>query len=109
MSADSELFVKSLRENIRNGLCEIVSYSNWLDEYEAWKSKDLNRFNSLLEIDNPFDLKEGLIRQEYDISNSEDVVALDVISMSVFLSERLRQESKRFFRTLEKKEAVIRK
>lgn len=102
MSADSELFVKSLRENIRNGLCEIVSYSNWLDEYEAWKSKDLNRFNSLLEIDNPFDLKEGLIRQEYDISNSEDVVALDVISMSVFLSERLRQESKKVFSDVRK-------
>ena len=97
MSAESELFVKSLRESIRNGLRDINSTGNWLEEYEEWKSNELNQFDSLLQINNPFDLKEGLIRQEYDLSNSEDVTALDVICMSVFLSERLRKESKKVF------------
>ncbi len=97
MSAESELFVKSLRESIRNGLRDINSTGNWLEEYEEWKSNELNQFDSLLQINNPFDLKKGLIRQEYDLSNSEDVTALDVICMYVFLSERLRKESKKVF------------
>ena len=102
MSAESELFVKSLRETIRNGLSEIDSNGDWLEEYKTWGSKDLNQFNSLLEIDNPFDLKKGLIKQEFDLSNSEDVEALDVICMSVFISERLRKESKKVFSDVRK-------
>ena len=78
-----------MRDSIRVGLRELNDSTDWLEEYEQWKNSELNHFDSLIEVRDPFDLKNAGDRHIFDMSNQDDLLDLDVICMSVFLSERL--------------------
>lgn len=109
MSAESELFVKSLRETIRNGLSEIDSNGDWLEEYKTWGSKDLNQFNSLLEIDNPFDLKKVSLNKNLIYPTPKMLRHWMLFVCLYLLVSAFGKSQKRFFRMLERKETVTRK
>ena len=89
--------ILAMRDSIRTGLSEINDDTNWLQEYEAWKNADNNQFDSLLEVVNPFDLTNVGDRHVFDLSDQGDLLDVDVISMSAFLSDRLLRRSKKAF------------
>lgn len=96
-NSEERINILSLREKIRTGLSEINYGGNWLEEYDSWRQKDSNRFDSLLVITNPFDLANCGDRQIFDLTNQDDALDLDVICMSVFLSEHLLHHAKLAF------------
>lgn len=89
--------ILSMRDKIRVGLNEIEDSTNWLDEYDLWRKSDGNQFDSLLEVFNPFDLTNVGDKHIFDLSDQEDLLDLDVICMSAFLSEHLLSRSRQAF------------
>ena len=82
-------FVRSIRDNIKIGLRELSEEINWLDEYNKWRDLPSNQFDSILEVINPFDLENVGDKNNFNLSDPEDVLDLDIFCMSTFLSERL--------------------
>lgn len=89
--------VIAMRDSIKLGLSEIVDNTNWLDEYELWRNAEANRFDSLLEIVDPFNLENVGDRHVFDLSDQEDLLDLEIICMSAFLSEHLLNRSRKAF------------
>ena len=102
-----------MRDSIRVGFREINDSTDWLEEYEQWRNSELNHFDSLIEVRDPFDLKDTGDRHMFDMSNQDDLLDLDVICMSAFLSERLLYRLRQTFsdvrqeRNREKKQKTI--
>lgn len=96
-SPEEHAKVVEIRDSIRDGLSKIGDTSNWLEEYEQWRSLDSNQFDSLLEIVNPLDLNNAGNKHNFDLSDPEDVLDLDVYCMSAFLSERLLKSARQTF------------
>ncbi len=82
-------FVRLIRDNIKIGLRELSEEINWLDEYNKWRDLPSNQFDSILEVINPFDLENVGDKNNFNLSDPEDVLDLDIFCMSTFLSERL--------------------
>lgn len=93
-------YIHEMRDHIQTGLREIVNGDAWLEEYRQWRLKDDNQFDSLLEVMNPFVLDNVGDRHFFNLSDPEDCIDLDIYCMSVFLSERLHEESKRAFASI---------
>ena len=83
--------VLEFRNRIRDGLSEIGKGTNWLEEYELWREDDSNRFDSILEVVNPFDLANVGNRDIFNLSDPDDKNEFDILCMSAFLSENLRK------------------
>ena len=90
-SNKNEYYMLEWQRNIKKGLCNIDENQNWLDIYEEWKNRDVNQFNSLLTITDPFDLSCAGDNYSYDNNDLKNMSDLDVLKMSVFLSEYLQQ------------------
>ena len=92
--------IQILQEKIRKGLSEIEYGNNWLDEYDQWKKKDENQFDSTLDVNNPLDLENVGNRNCFDLTNPADTLDLDIYCMSIFLSENLLKYTKQAFKDL---------
>ena len=92
----------NMQSDIRRGLCAIDNKDNWLDLYENWREEEKNQFSALLIIINPFDIACAGDSCYYDSSDAAHMIDLDVMRMSVFLSEHLRQLSRNCFEKVRK-------
>ena len=81
--------IDALQKTIRNGLSELDYEGNWLDAYKEWRELPSNQFDSLLVIKDPLDLANVWDREFFDQNDIGNIVDLDIICMSAFLSERL--------------------
>lgn len=59
------------------------------DEFVQWKNLEKNHFDSILHIENPFDLNSAGDNQIFNKNNSEDMLQLEIIKAAIFLSEIL--------------------
>lgn len=113
ISEKAEDNIFSMRENIQAGLQDIDFDGNWYDDYLNWRKDDRNAFDSLLTINDPFNLSCVGDREEFDLSDAKNLRDLDIFCMSVFLSEKVRQITQKVFnsvrteRTREKKTKSI--
>lgn len=82
--------ISSMRNAIREGLQNIDFDGNWLEAYEAWRAEERNQFVALLTIKDPFNLSCVGDREEFDLSDANNIRDLDIFCMSLFLSEKLR-------------------
>lgn len=96
-------------EAIRDGLAAIEDSVNWLNEYEQWRNDEKNQFDSLLEVTDPFDLENSGNRLLFCLSDPEDSLDLDMIRMSIFLSERLLKELKQTFEKVRNEKNRVKK
>lgn len=88
-SKEAIVKIKHMQSNIQNGLNSINLNGNLLLQYEKWKTQSSNSFDSLLYISNPFNLNNPGERQYFDETDPDQLVDLELIRMSVFLSESL--------------------
>lgn len=86
---DIQRDILKMQTDIRTGLSSIETDKNWLDKYEEWSRQDRNQFDALLEIKDSFDLSCVGDSHAFDLSSEDDKLDLDIIKMSVFLSESL--------------------
>lgn len=105
--------ISNMLKDIDAGLSRINYNGNWLEEYEKWRALDSNHFDSLLEILNPFSLTDVGNRNIFSSSKPGDVIDLDIICKSVFVSERVQMCLKETFarikaeRSRDKKQTII--
>lgn len=99
----------SMRNNIRKGLSEVAPGENWLDEYEVWKTKPENIFDSTLSDIDPFSLLNAGNRNFFDKSDPDQNLDLELITLSVFLSEKLNKVMKKTFSSVLKERNKYRK
>ena len=92
-----EEIITSMRNTIRDGLQNIEFDGNWLDDYETWREEKQNQFEALLTIKDPFDLACVGDWEEFDMSDPKNLRDLDIIRMSLFLSEKLRDTTLKIF------------
>lgn len=97
-----EDYILKMQADIRRGLCTIDEKENWIDLYEKWEKEEKNQFSSLLTITDSFNLSCAGDCYSYDSSDKYHMVDLDIMKMSVFLSERLRQLSIEIFEKVRK-------
>lgn len=102
LSKGDQANILAMRESLQEGLQSIKVGENWLEGYKVWKENDLNQFNSLLKTTNPFSLTSVGECYTFDFSSSDDTTDLDVIGMSVFLAEKLRQFTLQVFSDVKK-------
>jgi len=86
-----EANILSMQNNIADGLRSLEYMGNWYEEYQVWRDDSKNQFDALLTIENPFNLECVGNRNEFDLTKEGDVRDLDIIRMSLFLSEHLRK------------------
>lgn len=86
---DIQRDILKMQTDIRAGLSSIETDENWLYKYEEWSQQDRNQFDALLEIKDPFDLSCAGDSHAFDLSSEDAKLDLDIIKMSVFLSETL--------------------
>ena len=101
--------ISSMRDAVREGLRNIEFDGNWLECYEAWKIEERNQFDALLIIKDPFNLACAGDREEFDLTDSRNKRDLDIICMSLFLSEKLRDTTKKMFEEVRKERIRDRK
>lgn len=89
--------ISSMRNTIREGLKNINFDGNWLESYEAWRAEERNQFVALLTIKDPFNLACVGDREEFDLSDANNIRDLDIFCMSLFLSEKLRSTTLEVF------------
>lgn len=99
-SPEEHANVLAVRDSIKNGLSKIGEPKTWLEEYEQWRMLDSNQFDSLLEVTNPFAPETAGNRLNFDLSDPEDVLDLDLYCLSAFLSERLLKSARQAFSDL---------
>ena len=97
ISEKDEDNIFSMRENIQAGLQNIDFDGNWYDDYLNWRKDDRNSFDSLLTINNPFNLSCVGDRVEFNLSDPKNIRDLDIFCMSVFLSEKVRITTQKVF------------
>ena len=89
--------ISSMRNTIREGLQRIEFDGNWLEAYEVWRAEEHNQFEALLTIKDPFNLACVDDRIEFDVSNTNNTRDLEILCMSLFLSEKLRSTTQIIF------------
>lgn len=94
---NKEEYMLNMQDNIRRGLCALDSNENWLELYEVWSLEEKNNFSSLLMVTDSFNLSCAGDAYTYDSTDSGHMVDLDIMKMSVFMSEHLRQLSREVF------------
>ena len=99
---NKEDFMLKMQADIRRGLCALDKNENWLELYESWCKEANNQFSSLLMVTDSFNLECAGEVYSYDSTDSGHIVDLDVMKMSVFLSEHLRQLSREVFDNVSK-------
>lgn len=97
MSNDNQAFMVDMQNDIRDGLKDINVNSNWLELYQEWESSDKNQFTHLLAITDSFNPSCAGDSYVYDTSDESHMRDLDVMKMSVFLSEHLRSITSEVF------------
>lgn len=95
-------YMLNMQNDIRHGLCVIDEKENWLDLYEEWREEKRNSFSSILMVTDSFDLSCSGDSFAYDGSDAGHMIDLDIMCMSIFLSERLLKLSKDFFTRVNK-------
>ena len=98
-----------MRNSIRDGLQNIEFDGNWLEDYEAWRLEERNQFVALLKISDSFNLACVGDREEFDMSDSTHLRDLDIVCMSLFLSEKLRDTTLKIFNEVRKERIRDRK
>ena len=91
----------AMANNIRLGLEELDTEHNWLAKYEEWEKNGNNKFTSLLEITNSFNLSCAGNNYIFNTTESHQI-DLDIIKMSVFLSEELQYITSSTFEAVSK-------
>ena len=91
----------AMANNIRLGLEELDTEHNWLAKYEEWEKNGNNKFTSLLEITNSFNLSCAGNNYIFNTTESHQI-DLDIIKMSVFLSEELQYITSSTFEAVNK-------
>ena len=99
---DTQENILKMQSNIRAGLAGINTDENWLEKYMKWEREDKNQFDALLEIKDPFDLSCAGDSHAFDLTSEYDTLDLDIIKMSVFLSEALSNHLKDTFTKVSK-------
>ena len=89
--------ISFMRDTIRDGLQNIEYDGNWLEDYEVWRAEERNQFDALLTIKDPFNLTCVGDRDEFDMSDSNNLRDLDIFCMSLFFSEKLRDTTLKLF------------
>jgi hypothetical protein len=97
MSSKEQKYILTMQKDIRSGLRAIDMKGNWLDAYNQWRNEEKNQFFSLLMIKDPFNPSCAGDSYTYDRANPDHMVDLDIMSMSVFLSEHLMKMSRDVF------------
>ena len=95
-------YMLKMQADIRHGLNSLVEKESWLDLYEEWREEERNQFTSLLMVANSFNLSCVGERFAYDSLDADHMVDLDIMLMSVFLSENLLQLSREIFTKVKK-------
>lgn len=70
---------------------------NWAEEFNIWSSSEDNVFDALLIINDPFNLSCAGERQFFSKNNTDYIVDLELIKLSVFFCEKLKQYSNSVF------------
>lgn len=99
---NTEEYMLKMQADIRRGLCALDEKENWLELYENWRDEEKNKFSSLLMVTDSFNLSCAGDSYSYDSADSGHMVDLDIMKMSVFLSEHLRQLSRDIFEKVRK-------
>lgn len=99
---NTEEYMLKMQADIRRGLCALDEKENWLELYENWRDEEKNQFSSLLMVTDSFNLSCAGDSYSYDSADSGHMVDLDIMKMSVFLSEHLRQLSRDIFEKVRK-------
>lgn len=99
---NTEEYMLKMQADIRRGLCALDENENWLALYENWRDEEKNQFSSLLMVMDSFNLSCAGDSYSYDSADSGHMVDLDVMKMSIFLSEHLRQLSRDTFEMVRK-------
>ncbi len=85
----SNEFALEMQQHIKQGLNSLDANDNWLEAYDEWKCNENNQFATLLRITDSFNLSCAGDSYAYDNSDSNHMIGLDIMKMSVFLSEHL--------------------
>ena len=99
---NKEDYVLNMQADIRRGLSALDEKKNWIDLYEKWREDEKNQFSSLLMVTDSFNLSCAGDCYSYDNTDKSHTVDLDIMKMSVFLSEHLRQLSIEVFENVRK-------
>lgn len=97
MSSKEQEYRLNMQANIKSGLLALDIEENWLEKYEKWSNEPRNQFITLLMITDSFNPACAGDSYAYDNSDPSHMVDLDIMRMSVFLSERLMQLSRDVF------------
>ena len=95
-------YMLKMQADIRRGLYALDEKDNWLELYEDWSDDERNQFSSLLMVTDSFNLSCAGDSYFYDSEDSGHMVDLDIIKMSIFLSEHLRALSRDTFEQVRK-------
>lgn len=99
---NKEEYMLKMQADIKGGLYALDEKENWLDLYEKWGEDEKNQFSSLLMVTDSFNLSCAGDCYSYDSFDKSHMVDLDILKMSVFLSEHLRQLSIEVFEKVRK-------
>ena len=91
-----------MQAGIKRGLAALNGKENWYFLYEEWKKNERNQFFSILRVVDSFNLSCAGDNYIYNSSDESHMVNLDIMSMSVFLSEHLSQLCKDTFSIVRK-------
>ncbi len=97
MSSKEQEYMLNMQANIKSGLLALDIEENWLEEYEQWSNEPRNQFVTLLMITDSFNPACAGDSYAYDSSDPSHMVDLDIMRMSVFLSEHLMKLSRDAF------------
>lgn len=95
-------YMLKMQADIRRGLYALDEKDNWLELYEDWSDDERNQFSSLLMVTDSFNLSCAGDSYFYDSEDSGHMVDLDIMKMSIFLSEHLRALSRDIFEQVRK-------
>ena len=95
-------YMLKMQADIRRGLYALDEKDNWLELYEDWSDDKRNQFSSLLMVTDSFNLSCAGDSYFYDSEDSGHMVDLDIMKMSIFLSEHLRALSRDIFEQVRK-------
>jgi len=94
---NNEEYIIKMQSDIKCGLASLETEENWLEKYEEWSYDEENKFTSILMVNDSFNLSCAGDCFFYDDSDARQMADLDVMRMSVFLSEQLRRLSRETF------------
>ena len=84
--------LNDIKKEILDDLKSIkIDTINWAEEYNVWSSKENNSFDALLIINDPFNLSCAGDRQFFSENHPDYNVDLELIKLSVFFCEKLKQ------------------